>query len=125
MINILYIALGSALGGVLRYAVGRLFPSWSLFPWSTFVVNIVGCFIIGLIYGLIDRGVGMSEHTRLFLTVGFCGGFTTFSTFAHENYLLFESGNFITVCLYATLSFLAGLILAYAGHAASAIFIHN
>lgn len=115
--RILFIALGSAIGGVMRYLVSRAIPSVSAFPWATFVVNIAGCFLIGLIYGLIDRGVNMSDNTRLFLTVGFCGGFTTFSTFVHENYTLFGSDNILTVSSYAALSFFVGLLLVYAGHA--------
>lgn len=115
--KLLFIALGSAIGGVARYLVGRLLASSSPFPWSTFVVNVVGCFIIGLIFGLVDRGMNISENARLFLTVGFCGGFTTFSTFAHENYLLFQSGNLIIVAAYAALSFFVGILMAYAGHA--------
>lgn len=115
------IAFGSALGGVLRYLVGKAFAGLSTFPWGTFVVNVAGCFIIGLVYGLVDRGIGMSESTKLFLTVGFCGGFTTFSTFANENYILFESGNILMVAGYAALSFFVGLLMAYAGHAVARI----
>lgn len=117
MDKLLFVALGSAIGGVARYLVGRFLPLQSDFPWPTFLVNVAGCFLIGLIYGLIDRGVGMSESARLFLTVGFCGGFTTFSTFVHENYVLFGSGNILVVAAYAALSFFVGIILAYAGHA--------
>ena len=119
--KLLFIALGSAMGGVARYLIGKIFTSASMFPWGTFVVNIMGCFIIGMIYGLIDRGIGLGEHTKLFLTVGFCGGFTTFSTFAHENYLLFQSGNILIVAGYASLSFFVGILMAYAGHAIARI----
>lgn len=117
--TILYIAAGSGLGGVARYLVGRLVQSAfgaALFPWGTFAVNVTGCLIIGLIYGAIDRGADLSPEMKAFLTVGLCGGFTTFSTFIHENYLLFESSDFPTVALYAGASFTVGLLLAYAGH---------
>lgn len=110
------------MGGVARYLVGKVLASASLFPWSTFVVNIAGCFIIGLVFGLIDRGIGIGDNLRLFLTVGFCGGFTTFSTFAHENYLLFQSGNILTVAAYAAVSYFVGIVLAYAGHAVAKVF---
>ena len=114
---IIYVALGSALGGVARYFVSKIITAYAagMFPWGTFVVNVVGCFIIGLVYGFLDRGGVMSENTRLFLTVGFCGGFTTFSTFAHENFLLFQSGNFLTLAAYGSLSLFVGILLAYLG----------
>lgn len=116
--KLLFILLGSGLGGVCRYLLGKavhpsLFPA---FPWGTFVVNILGCLIIGILYGLIDRGFNLSENMRLFLTVGFCGGFTTFSTFMHENYLLFTSPQILTVIVYAGLSIMVGLLFVYIGY---------
>lgn len=116
--KILLVALGSGLGGVMRYIVSRLINEHSsgLFPWSTFAVNITGCFLIGLIYGLGENNNLVSPNSRLFLTTGFCGGFTTFSTFAHENYLLFESGNALIIAAYAGLSFFIGILMAYLGH---------
>ncbi len=123
--TILYIGAGSALGGVMRYLAGRWIQNIAgaaLFPWGTFAVNIIGCFLIGLIYGVLDRGFNLSPEMKIFLTVGFCGGFTTFSTFVHENYLLFQSSSFPIVILYAGASFTVGLLLAYAGHwAANAV----
>ena len=119
MIKLLLIGLGSALGGIARYGLSKVISdnAPSLFPWGTFTVNVLGCFIIGLVYGFIDNGMGLSENSKLFLTVGFCGGFTTFSTFSHENYLLFEGGNGLVVAAYAALSLFIGLVMAYAGHA--------
>lgn len=119
MIEILLVAAGSALGGVARYLLSKVITAHTagVFPWGTFAVNVLGCFIIGIVYGLAGRHIGLSENARIFLTVGFCGGFTTFSTFAHENYLLFDSGNVLTVAAYAAASFFVGLIMAYAGHA--------
>lgn len=117
--TILFIAAGSGLGGVARYLVGRWVQSLfgaTLFPWGTFAVNVVGCLIIGLIYGLVDRGANIPQDMKIFLTVGFCGGFTTFSTFIHENYMLFDSSEFPALALYAGASFTVGLLLAYAGH---------
>ena len=117
--TLLCIAAGSGLGGVARYLVGRWVHSLSgaaLFPWGTFAVNVAGCFIIGLIYGAIDRGTNIPQDVKIFLTVGFCGGFTTFSTFIHENYMLFDSSEFPAFALYAGASFTVGLLLAYAGH---------
>lgn len=123
---ILVIFIGSGLGGVCRYLlsgwIGALTGRWPLsrplaeFPWGTFAVNILGCFIIGLIYGLIGRHVTMSEETKLLLTTGFCGGLTTFSTFSHENLLLFTGHHHLTLILYAVASILLGFAAACLGH---------
>ncbi|MCH5319036.1 MAG: fluoride efflux transporter CrcB [Paramuribaculum sp.] len=116
--KLICIALGSGLGGVGRYLLGKaihpvFFPS---FPWGTLVVNLLGCLVIGSIYGAIDRGFSLSENMRLFLTVGFCGGFTTFSTFSHENFLLFQSPQPLTLLTYMGVSLAGGLFLVYAGY---------
>ncbi len=113
--NILLVGGGSCLGGVSRYMVSRWIQSVSttIFPWGTFLVNVTGCFIIGLIYGFIDRGGYMTDGMRLFLTVGFCGGFTTFSTFMHENYLLFTGSELLTLVLYTLASVTAGFLMVY------------
>ncbi|MCM1169437.1 MAG: CrcB family protein, partial [Bacteroides sp.] len=83
------------------------------FPWGTFLVNVAGCFIIGLVYGLIDKGCQLSEGMKLFLTVGFCGGFTTFSSFMHENYLLFLGSEHLSVALYTVASLFVGFLSVY------------
>ncbi len=116
--NILWVMLGSAVGGGCRYALGKVITENcnGVFPWGTFAVNLIGCLIIGLLFGIIDRGATLSPAMRALLIAGFCGGFTTFSTFAHENYLLFEDSRFMIVFLYAVLSFAAGLLLAHLGH---------
>lgn len=116
--NILIVGAGSCLGGMSRYALSRAIALWfhGLFPLPTLTVNILGCFIIGLIYGLIDRGCNIPDALRLFATVGFCGGFTTFSTFIHENYILFSGNARPTLILYLALSVIAGfaaLFLAF------------
>ena len=88
-----------------------------MFPWGTFAVNLVGCLLIGILFGLTERGGSFSPHMKVLLITGFCGGFTTFSTFAHENYLLLNDSRFWILFLYAVLSFAFGLLLAHAGHA--------
>lgn len=125
---IIAVFLGSGIGGVIRYLLSKfvndvftkpLISRTSIlsdFPWGTFVVNIIGCFLIGMIYGLIDKNVIMSQETKLFLTTGFCGGLTTFSTFSHENLLLFNSSNHITLLIYAILSLIIGFSFAWIGH---------
>lgn len=115
--TLLFIGAGSFLGGVSRYALTRLVQDHILhvFPYGTLVVNIVGCFLIGLFYGLFDRGHVLDFDIRMFLTVGFCGGFTTFSTFANENFSMLQGGNFLGVGAYAVLSFALGLAMVYLG----------
>lgn len=122
--NILYVALGSAVGGIGRYGVTLLMNKVSCgpFPLSTFAVNVIGCFVIGLLNGWIARGEYISAETRLFMITGFCGGFTTFSTFSHENYLLFSSEKDVPIAvIYTALSFFTGLLMIYAGHKTSYI----
>jgi CrcB protein len=118
--NVLFVAIGGALGSVGRYllvlATVGLVPF--RFPVGTFVVNILGSFVMGAAVGLAERYVGIDSHWRLFLTAGFCGGFTTFSAFAFENVELFLDKNYGTAALYTVasltlcvLSALAGLLL--------------
>ena len=111
--------LGSAVGGGCRFLVSKVVTenTASTFPWGTFVVNLVGCLLIGVLFGLAERGVSLSPQMKALLITGFCGGFTTFSTFAHENYLLLGDSRFWVLFLYAVLSFALGLLLAHAGHA--------
>lgn len=122
--NILIVGAGSCLGGMARYLVSKGLQTvcHTAFPWGTFAVNVLGCFIIGLIYGFIDRGGHMTDGMRLFLTVGFCGGFTTFSTFMHENYLLFNASGHLTLALYAAASVLSGFLMIYAAYSLTRLY---
>lgn len=113
--NLMIVGAGSCLGGMARYAVSRAVQSVCncTFPWGTFIVNVLGCLIIGLIFGFIDRGYQLSAEMRLFLTVGVCGGFTAFSTFMNENYLLFTGSGHLTALLYILSSVVAGFLMLY------------
>lgn len=90
---------GSCLGGIARYLLQQYiqnrFPS--SFPFGTLLVNILGCFIIGIIYDIATKGNILSPATRLFLVTVFCGGFTTFSSFAYENVSMYWRGSFYTL----------------------------
>lgn len=115
---ILMVGAGSFAGGVSRFIASRLIQESvsSSFPYGTFIVNILGCFLIGLFYGLSERGNLLNTEWRMFLTVGFCGGFTTFSTFSGENIAMLRDGSFFLVALYISLSLFFCLIATWFGN---------
>lgn len=112
-----WVALGSGLGGVLRFVlqqrIYRLYPS--SFPWGTLVVNVSGCLLIGVFYALSEKGNLLSPSMRLLLTAGFCGGFTTFSTFTLENIMLLGDGELLYVSLYTLGSIILGFAATFLG----------
>jgi fluoride exporter len=114
--QLLYIALFGALGSLSRYGVGLLARAWfgETFPWGTLLINTLGSFLLGLIVSLALAG-RVSESTRLAIGVGFCGAFTTFSTFELETQQLFAQGRGLEAFGYATISFLCGFGAIVAG----------
>lgn len=116
--NYLIIALGGGIGSALRYAVSKFVQDSTngAFPYHTFAVNIVGCLLIGLFYGLAARGHLGNNTTTLLLTTGLCGGFTTFSTFCNENIALLRGDNTLTALVYVASSVFCGLLAVALGY---------
>lgn len=108
---LLIIGAGGFLGSAARYmaqqAISKVWPV--IFPLGTFTVNIVGCFLVGVIYALAERSTAITPEWRFFLATGFCGGFTTFSTFSYEAYNLIREGQYIYLSLYLTTSVIVGI----------------
>lgn len=117
MKQLIVIFLGSGLGGVTRYGLGRWIENWHnhYFPFGTLAVNVVACLVLGVVIGLADHRQMLSSTSKLFLTVGFCGGFSTFSTFSNETLHLFQQGNHWASVLYALLSILLCVVAVFGG----------
>ena len=113
------VAVGSAAGGVLRYLIMFFGSSAKGFPWATLSINVTGSLLIGLISGFVSRRFGnglAGEWIRAFAVVGFCGGFTTFSTFSNETFRLIESNQWLSAAAYVGLSVFAGLAAVFLGY---------
>lgn len=115
--NLLIIALGGALGAVSRFLLGNGVSRalGSTLPYGTFVINIVGCFAMGLLMTIIVDREMLPAAWRLFLCVGFLGGFTTFSSFGYEALMLLTEGRLLAVLAYVGGSVVLGLVAAAAG----------
>lgn len=108
--NYILIAIGSATGGLLRALISQKLPPIHSFPIATFLVNILGTFLIGLLAGHL---LHTNSPLRPLLITGFCGGFTTFSTFSKESYDLIQSGHTPLAILYITSSILSAILALY------------
>ncbi len=110
MLNYFYVIAGAAIGGLLRYVVADVVQRNAkiIFPFGTLTVNILGSFLLGFIIFFLGEREIISPELRLFLTVGICGGFTTFSTFSYETLVLIQEAQF----LYATINILLNVILS-------------
>ncbi|SEL54267.1 CrcB protein [Ruminococcus sp. YRD2003] len=115
MTDCLIVAAGGAIGAVCRFLIGKLpIGSSDGFPMKTFIVNVFGCFLIGLVAALALKQFSASPKLVLFLKVGICGGFTTFSSFALETSGLMEKGSYITAASYIILSIAVGISALFA-----------
>ena len=119
--HLLLVGFGGFIGSVGRYLLSsvmtKTFPN--SFPVGTFVVNVLGCLIIGVIYGVADRFGWLTQEWRLFLATGICGGFTTFSAFAYEGFRLIETSQYLTFGGYVILSVIICLLAVFFGVALS------
>ena len=108
--------LGGGFGSVLRYIIGKwLNNTENGIPYGTFAANILGSLLIGIILGYAAKNETISQNTTLLLATGFCGGFTTFSTFAYESHVFLKSGDFTTFAFYTIASFVIGFLAVFAG----------
>lgn len=114
----LLIFLGGGLGSGLRYLLSSnlLSVPGIAFPWPTFFVNLIGSFLLGLLITFFEKHLSHSREMLLFTTTGFCGGFTTFSTFSYENFYLLKNGNTTISIIYILASVLGGLLAAWGGY---------
>ena len=113
---LLMVFLGGGLGSVSRYLISRTLNIFDFpFPLGTFTVNIVGSLILGFILGFALKTGQLSNNTILFLATGFCGGFTTFSTFAFENQNLLKSGDYFNFAIYTFGSIIVGITAVFVG----------
>jgi CrcB protein len=108
--------LGGGLGSVLRYGFGKYLNALTVtFPLGTITVNILGSLLIGLLIGIIVKTDTLSQNILLFLSVGICGGFTTFSAFAYENYEFLKNGELFNFALFSFGSLILGIIAVFIG----------
>lgn len=116
--NILFIGLGGALGSIARYLLGIYIKNHfnTIFPLATFIVNVVGCLLIGILYAILEKNNIGNSIWNYFLVVGFCGAFTTFSTFANENFNLFQNGNIFVAIGYIAASIVLGILAVKFGY---------
>lgn len=115
--HFLIVGFGGAAGSMLRYAIQKLFSlqSTPLFPTGTLIVNIAGCFLIGVLLGIAGRSLSLNYEMKLLLMTGFCGGFTTFSAFSLEGIGLLKESKISLFIIYITASVVGGLLATLMG----------
>ena len=114
--EIIAVFIGGGIGSSLRYLISKFsFTTLTSFPYSTFITNIIGCFILGLTLGYFLKSNNQNSLIFVFLTIGVCGGFTTFSTFSNEGLTLINNGNYLTFLIYTMISIILGLLAVYFG----------
>lgn len=120
LFNCLCVGAGGFIGSILRYLLGFLAPANQTgFPLITFIINVIGAFAIAFISTYFIRDLDVNNHILLFLRVGLCGGFTTFSAFTLESFQLIQKGDITLAALYMAASCLTCLVFAFIGHTAA------
>jgi CrcB protein len=115
--NTLMVSCGSFIGGAARYLVSIAMKTVGKgFPWGTLIVNLAGCLTIGLLWGIFSKTSSEGNSWALFLMVGVCGGFTTFSTFSKEALAMLQTGNIMELLAYIGISVIIGIALVAAGY---------
>lgn len=115
--DIVLVGIGSGIGGICRYLISLLMGnSHGGIPWGTFVVNIVGCLLIGILWGVTSRYQNLPHALSLLFMVGFCGGFTTFSTFSKEGLAMLQFNNYTLFALYIIGSVALGIVAVALGY---------
>lgn len=116
MKQLLLVFIGGGFGSMARFlAIRYLNRSVYEFPYGTFLVNVLGSLLMGIVLGLVIKSNTLSQNQTLFLATGFCGGFTTFSTFAYENHVFLKSGDFMSFAIYTIASFVVGFLAVFLG----------
>lgn len=116
MKQLILVFLGGGAGSVLRYIIGKFLNNTETgIPYGTFAANILGSLIIGFILGLAAKNNTLSQNYTLLLATGFCGGFTTFSSFAYENHIFLKTGDFSSFAIYTIVSFIIGFLAVFLG----------
>lgn len=115
--SVILIGIGGGIGSISRYLVYELVARYfsASFPMATFAVNVIGCLIVGLVFGMFEAKQMFDQNIKFMLVTGFCGGFTTFSAFSLETTELIAKGNMLTAISYVTLSIAAGVLAVYLG----------
>jgi CrcB protein len=124
MMKYLWVGLGGALGSIARYAAGIWVYEWlgTRFPYGTFLINISGCFIIGLALTVLDSHMTLPHEWRLAIPIGFVGAYTTFSTFEYETLRAFQNGQASTAVLYLGVSIIVGFAAVWLGTVTGQLF---
>lgn len=117
MKTLIFVGIGGAIGSILRYLTGIYFQKMDTgnFPLATFIANAIGCLLIGLFMGYLTKNNLVESQLKWFLVTGFCGGFTTFSTFGYENIQLVQQQQYLLALTYTLVSVCVGITAVFLG----------